>query len=84
MHVCLMYRPVDCYTHETLVFTPGFVNTTIYNDQVETGWNFGPYFVHSADFWRQGGTITTFCCTAIMLRSSCEAECVYTLLGKRL
>ncbi|KAL3160371.1 hypothetical protein ABBQ32_010699 [Trebouxia sp. C0010 RCD-2024] len=48
------FRPVDCRTHEPLVFLPGFVNVTIYSDQVETGWNFGPYFEHSADFWRQG------------------------------
>ena len=54
MYVHLTHRPVDCYTHEPLVSTPGFVNATIYNEQVETGWNFGPYFVHSADFWRQG------------------------------
>jgi hypothetical protein len=47
-------RPVDCYTHEPLVFTPGFVNATIYGDQVETGWNFGPYFLHSANFWLPG------------------------------
>jgi len=50
----LSCRPVDCYTHEPLVFTPGFVNATIYGDQVETGWNFGPYFLHSANFWLPG------------------------------
>lgn len=48
---------MDCYTHEPLVFVPGFVNSTIYSDQVEAGWTFGPYFVHSADFWRQGESL---------------------------
>ncbi|KAL0044907.1 hypothetical protein WJX82_001789 [Trebouxia sp. C0006] len=52
------FRPVDCYTHESLVFTPGFVNATIYGDQVETGWNYGPYFLHSANFWLPGAGVS--------------------------
>ena len=57
----LLSRPVDCYTHEPLVFLPGFVNSTIYGDQVETGWTYGPYFLHSANFWLQGNTPVRFC-----------------------
>lgn len=52
--ILMSCRPVDCYTHEPLVFLPGFVNSTIYGDRVETGWGFGPYFLHSANFWLPG------------------------------
>ena len=68
---CLPHRPVDCYTHEPLVFVPGFVNSTIYSDQVETGWTFGPYFEHSADFWRQGETLL---CDSVLSLSKANAQ----------
>ncbi|KAL3133728.1 hypothetical protein ABBQ32_008218 [Trebouxia sp. C0010 RCD-2024] len=37
----LMFRPVDCSTKAALPLEPGFVNKTIYKDQVGTGWGVG-------------------------------------------
>lgn len=39
MHHCC--RPVDCSTQTVLPLKPGFINKTIYKDQVETGWGVG-------------------------------------------
>lgn len=62
---------MDCYTHEPLVFVPGFFNSTIYSDQVETGWNFGPYFEHSADFWRKGESLL---CDSVFSLNTAHAQ----------
>ncbi|KAK9823593.1 hypothetical protein WJX72_004108 [[Myrmecia] bisecta] len=55
--VDLEFRPVDCYTHTPLSFLPGFTNSTIYGDRVETGWSWNPYFLHNSEFWRPGAGI---------------------------
>lgn len=47
----LDFRPVDCATHETLNFLPGFVNQTLYGDRVESGWSFEPYRQSYSSFW---------------------------------
>jgi len=37
-------RPVACdNTQQVLPFLPGFINTTIYSDNIETGWGVGNY-----------------------------------------
>ena len=38
-----MCRPVDCFTKAPLVYLPGFINETIYTDNIQTGWAWYPY-----------------------------------------
>ena len=45
------FRPVSCDTHEPLNFDPGFINSTIYGDKVETGWAWFPYKQNTDNFW---------------------------------
>ncbi len=45
------FRPVNCDTHEPLQFNPGFINSTIYGDRVETGWAWFPYKQNTDNFW---------------------------------
>ena len=45
------FRPVSCDTHEPLQFNPGFINSTIYGDKVETGWAWFPYKQNTDNFW---------------------------------
>lgn len=39
----LQFRPVDCYTRVPLEYLPGYINETIYGDNIETGWAWYPY-----------------------------------------
>ena len=39
----LQVRPVNCYTKQPLIFLPGFINTTIYSNQIEAGWSWNAY-----------------------------------------
>jgi len=34
---------VDCYTKVPLDYLPGYINETIYGDNIETGWAWYPY-----------------------------------------
>ena len=36
-------RPVDCYTKVPLDYLPGYINETIYGDNIETGWAWYPF-----------------------------------------
>ena len=45
------FRPVSCDTHQPLQFNPGFINSTIYGDKVETGWAWFPYKQNTDNFW---------------------------------
>ena len=45
------FRPVSCDTHQPLSFDPGFINSTIYGDKVETGWAWFPYKQNTDNFW---------------------------------
>lgn len=36
-------RPVDCFTKVPLDYLPGYINETIYGDNVESGWAWFPY-----------------------------------------
>lgn len=45
------FRPVSCDTHEPLQFDPGFINSTLYGDRVETGWAWFPYKQNTDNFW---------------------------------
>lgn len=38
-----MCRPVDCYTKVPLDYLPGYINETIYGDNIESGWAWYPY-----------------------------------------
>lgn len=40
---CVFCRPVDCYTKVPLDYLPGFINETIYTDNIESGWAWYPY-----------------------------------------
>lgn len=40
---CVVRRPVDCYTKVPLDYLPGFINETIYTDNIESGWAWYPY-----------------------------------------
>ncbi|CAL5225943.1 g8740 [Coccomyxa viridis] len=51
------FRPVSCDTHEPLQFNPGFINSTIYGDKVETGWAWFPYKQNTDNFWLPGAGI---------------------------
>ncbi|KAK9817073.1 hypothetical protein WJX72_009058 [[Myrmecia] bisecta] len=68
----LEFRPMDCYTNTPFNFTggaggpyfvnttgflPGYINSTIYGDRVETGWSWNPYYLHSSEFWRPGAGV---------------------------
>ena len=39
----LEFRPVDCTTKQPLIFLPGYINETIYSDQMESGWSWNAY-----------------------------------------
>lgn len=39
----LQFRPVDCYTKVPLDYLPGYINETIYGDNIETGWAWYPF-----------------------------------------
>lgn len=39
----MVCRPVDCFTKAPLVYLPGFINETIYTDNIQTGWAWYPY-----------------------------------------
>ena len=39
----LEFRPVDCYTKQPLIYLPGYINETIYSNQVESGWSWNAY-----------------------------------------
>ncbi|KAK9787725.1 hypothetical protein WJX73_002165 [Symbiochloris irregularis] len=41
----LEYRPVDCETKAPLIFLPGFINSTIYENNAVTGWSWNAYSV---------------------------------------
>lgn len=47
----LDFRPVDCFTKQPLAFLPGFINSTVYGDRVETGWAWFPYRQTATAFW---------------------------------
>ena len=36
-------RPVDCYTKVPLDYLPGYINETIYGDNIESGWAWYPF-----------------------------------------
>lgn len=39
-HAC---RPVECDSKQPLQFNPGFINSTIYADSIQTGWSWNAY-----------------------------------------
>ena len=39
----LEFRPVDCFTKQPLVYLPGYINESIYTDQIESGWSWNAY-----------------------------------------
>ena len=39
------------FTGQVMTFDPGFVNTTIYGDRVESGWSWFPYNQNTDSFW---------------------------------
>ena len=55
------FRPVSCDTHEPLQFNPGFINSTIYGDKVETGWAWFPYKQNTDNFWLPVCSIPYYC-----------------------
>ena len=64
----LDFRPVDCATHETLSFLPGFVNQTLYGDRVESGWSFEPYQQSYSSFWSPWSGVDGH-------NATCQARC---------
>ena len=40
---CCCCRPEDCYTYQPLIFTPGYINQSIYSNQIESGWSWNAY-----------------------------------------
>ncbi len=60
MHVC-------SYTHEPMTFDPGFVNTTIYGDRVESGWSWFPYSQNTDAFWAKVPSLLWLCPLRMLL-----------------
>ena len=67
----MLCRPVDCDSGSVLDYSPGFVNSTIYSDQMEAGWGYHPWIsgqpkVQASSLNTQGAGInnsTAICAT---------------------
>lgn len=53
LRLCFACRPVECRTHDLLVFVPEFVKATTHVIR-QNGWKLGPYCtLHIAEFWQK-------------------------------
>lgn len=43
--VAALCRPVDCTTKVPLGLVPGYIDETVYVDNIQTGWSWDPYSV---------------------------------------
>ena len=34
---------MDCYTKQPLIYLPGYINETVYSNQIESGWSWNAY-----------------------------------------
>lgn len=67
----LEFRPVNCYSEQPFSsYLPGYINNTIYGEQVETGWGYYPYFLHFSNFWLPGAGIGGSNATCVNLATS--------------
>ena len=57
LKLCNICRPVDCYTRVPLEYLPGYVNETIYGDNIESGWAWYPYLQNNKQLQVQGAGV---------------------------
>lgn len=53
----LCRRPVDCYSKIPLEYLPGYVNETIYGDNIESGWAWYPYLQNNKQLQVRGAGV---------------------------
>ena len=84
----MLCRPVDCNNGSLLSYNPGFVNSTIYSDQMEAGWGYHPWIsgqpkVQASSLNTQGAGInnSTAICATLPPGAS---HCTTLLIGAKL
>jgi hypothetical protein len=71
------FRPVDCYTHQPLRLTPGFVSRVIYSSTIEAGWSWQPFKPAEQHLMAagQGHTGSTAACTSVLPHGGVTFNC---------
>ncbi|KAL3157021.1 hypothetical protein ABBQ38_001272 [Trebouxia sp. C0009 RCD-2024] len=64
------FRPVDCYTKVPLDYLPGFINETIYTDNIESGWAWYPYLQNNKQLTVVGAGVENSNATCVDVKPS--------------